>query len=264
METTLHNLTLFLFDTFHKEKVSYAILRNYEGLPDNLGSHDIDILVSRKQKPLIHRIMKRYESVFENVHWIRIGERQYVLSYYLSYEEDGKKELLQFDFFYALDWHGRTMLDADTMLAQASQYHGFSILRPAHEAVTSLFSSLIRGGFYKEKYHSKIKELIAVDEEEFARVLSYSVGDAAGALQNAILEDDCRKCERMVGELRKNITRSSFRHHPCGTIHDMTKFVLWEIRNRIRYTGALIAIVGGSQQERLDFAHRLMPLVFKS
>lgn len=263
METSLHNLSLFLFDEFREKKVSYAILRNYEGLPDDLGSHDIDILVDRRQKQLIHSIMKQYELVFDNVSWIRIGERQYVLSYYLSYEENGNKELLQFDFFYALDWHGRTMLEADTMLAKCLSYHGFSILRPAHEAVTSLFSSLIRGGFYKEKYHSRIKELIAEDEIEFRRVLSYSVGEAESKLLRAIQDDNCKKCESMVPILRKNITRNSLKHHFWQTIMDMTKFVWWELRNRIWYAGALIAVIGGTEEERAQFAQRLIPIIFK-
>lgn len=252
-------IILYLFESLKEQNIKYCILRNYDGLPDDLGGHDVDILVNRKDKRAVHSVMEAIQNNFD-AKWIRVGERQYVISYYLSYSENSEMVLLQLDFFYAMDWHGRTMLTGEYILNNRILYNGFYVPRPAHEAVTSLFSSLIRGGFYKEKYHDSIKAMMAKDKDEFMYALNNSVGKLSAQLTTYIENDDIGLCEALVPKLRNEITKKCLMTHPVKTISDMVGFVWWEMRNRVYYAGNSFAVVGINSKQ---ITNVIMPLIFK-
>ncbi len=254
----MEGLVRAVFDEFHSACVEYAILRNYEGLPEDTGGHDIDLVISRNDYNRVHEIFSKLQHNFD-IEWVRVGERQYIVSYYLIISST--KDFLQIDLFFGQEWHGRTLISANQMLRNRRKYNDYYILRPAHEAADSLFSSLIRGGFYKRRYHDKIKRMLQEDEAEARKVFVANFEEYADALWTAIMDDDLDKCEHLVPMLRKKVTKNSLRNNFAYTCLQMLRFVYWEIRNRRFYSGLLIYVLGVPDSHRVFLV--LEKLVYK-
>ena len=256
----MSEIVSLLFEQFHVHNIRYAVLRNYEGLPEDTGGHDIDLVIDRSSRAEVHTILAGLQKNYD-IEWIRVGERQYIVSYYLVLSST--KELLQVDLFFGQEWHGRTIIPAKKMLEsrRQNQYNDLYILRPAYEAADSLFSSLIRGGFYKRRYHEKIKRMLSDDEIEAKRLFQSLFTNEAVTLWNAIMSDDFHACEKMVPKLRTSVTKYSLKETPVQTIFQLTRFVYWELRNRILYSGLLIYVSTGKTQGKV--LESIEPFVYK-
>ena len=99
------------------ENVNYALLRNYEGLPFNNYSRDVDIVIEKKefyshQKAILNIII---ESGWKIVNYLNNGR---LITFVCGIIFDNKVELLQWDFFLHTSFHGITLIEAKEMLAE--------------------------------------------------------------------------------------------------------------------------------------------------
>lgn len=89
---------------FLNEHADYAVLRNFEGLPDHNKSRDIDIIITRKS----------YQSIKEDLVKLIASSEWKIVTYLhsdrlLTYvcgiiTEEGHTELVQWDFFVTLQF----------------------------------------------------------------------------------------------------------------------------------------------------------------
>ena len=105
------------------EHADYAVLRNFEGLPSNNKSRDIDIIITRpslkKVKPLLLKLIEDNGwKILVYLHSDRL------ITYVLSVGGDDKTELVQWDFFYDTSIWGIQLMDAAEFLAH-KQFNGF-------------------------------------------------------------------------------------------------------------------------------------------
>lgn len=99
------------------ENVKYALLRNYEGLPFNNDSRDIDIIIEKKelrkhQTAILNLIM---ESGWKIVNYLNNGR---LITFVCGIIHKNKVELLQWDFFLHTSIHGVILMDAKEMLEE--------------------------------------------------------------------------------------------------------------------------------------------------
>lgn len=84
---------------FLNENADYAVLRNFEGLPDNNKSRDIDIIITKKSYKKIKNELVRLidESGWKIITYLNSDR---LITYVCAYvPESGKAELVQWDFF---------------------------------------------------------------------------------------------------------------------------------------------------------------------
>ncbi|MFI3296375.1 MAG: hypothetical protein R3Y59_01975 [bacterium] len=94
---------------------NYALLRNYDGLPSNNSSRDIDIIISRKE---YKRCKDKLLNALTNDDWkiFSFLDNGRLITYVMAKVVGAKIDLVQWDFFTDTSVHGVKLLSAEEML----------------------------------------------------------------------------------------------------------------------------------------------------
>ena len=109
---------------FLNQNADYAVLRNYEGLPDKNASRDIDIIITVKS---LRSIKKRLIELIDRSGWKIIDylNSDRLITYVCAHiDKNGKAELVQWDFFINTSVFGILLMDAKEVLVH-KQFNGF-------------------------------------------------------------------------------------------------------------------------------------------
>lgn len=108
---------------FLNKKADYAVLRNFEGLPDNNKSRDIDIIIT---KTSYKTIKQELVELIDKSGW-RIITYLYsdrLITYVCARQDADKTEIVQWDFFINTSVFGILLMDADEFLVN-KKFNGF-------------------------------------------------------------------------------------------------------------------------------------------
>ena len=105
------------------DKADYAILRNFEGLPNTNKSRDIDIIITRKS---YHALKRNLVKLIESSGWsiITYLHSDRLITYVCGFQEGDQVELVQWDFFFNTSVWGILLMDAEEFV-QKRQFNGF-------------------------------------------------------------------------------------------------------------------------------------------
>ena len=105
------------------DKADYAVLRNFEGLPDNNKSRDIDIIITRKSYvALKSELLKLIDSSGWKIITYLHSDR--LITYVCGFSCGEHIELVQWDFFFNTSVWGILLMDASEFV-QHRQFNGF-------------------------------------------------------------------------------------------------------------------------------------------
>src|SRR2546427_292817 len=132
---------------------NYAVLRNHRDIWSGFSHKgDIDLLVSN-----VDEAASELQKAVGPPLWCT--RRSYVRSFFYQW---GHIDLLP-----GLEWHGAPFIETDRVLRDAIRpSDGVPYPRAAHEALVSWFTSLLFGGFFKERYKETILQAAITDGEE--------------------------------------------------------------------------------------------------
>jgi hypothetical protein len=172
-----------LIQSFEKEGLRPCILRNYEGFPNSNVGSDIDFLIGRSDLPLVIRALQ----ALPGIQIVGYAERHYVAHLFVEGVSPAPGiRALELDFIWSLNWKGLEYLRTKDVLQAAIQRRAgdltFLVPSPPHEAIISLLSSLLIGGWLKEKYFPKVQQTFAGNSLNVIEVLSPPFGKNAAAL----------------------------------------------------------------------------------
>ena len=108
---------------FLNEHACYAVLRNYEGLPDNNQSRDIDIIIPRSD---YNRIKRQLVQLIDRSGWkiLTYLNSDRLITYVCVCQYSAETELVQWDFFMNTSVFGIVLMDAEEFLARR-KFNGF-------------------------------------------------------------------------------------------------------------------------------------------
>jgi len=200
--------------------VRFCVLRNYEGFPaKNVGS-DIDFLITPSELPGAIRAL----ASIEGIRIIGFAERYYVAHLFVEGVSTAPGvRCLGIDFIWSLNWKGITYLPTDMLLEAATQRQvndeTYLVPSPAHEAIISLLSSLLVGGWLKEKYFPKVHKIFTDNRCNVFAALRPAFGDKpATQLVSAVIEGDRPKMLKCVSSLRILLVLRSLLRRPIRSI----------------------------------------------
>ncbi len=109
--------------SFLNEEADYAVLRNFEGLPDKNDSRDIDIIISKKS---LNAIKDRLVKLIDESGWkiITYLHSDRLITYVCARQDGNRTELVQWDFFVNTSVFGIVLMDAEEFLKDR-QFNGF-------------------------------------------------------------------------------------------------------------------------------------------
>jgi hypothetical protein len=208
-----------LFQAFERAGIRTCVLRNYEGFPfENVGG-DIDFLISPSELP---RAVRALQSI-DNMRIVGFTEPSYAVrcAFLEGVSLGPQTRAIQVDFYFRLAWKGMPYLDVETVL-QSTESHlagslSFLVPSPVHEAIISLFSSLLVSRYLKEKYFPKVQRTFAAKKSEVISALTPQFAlKPATQMVDAVIEGDrqrimaCRMplCWSLA---RRNLLRAPFR-----------------------------------------------------
>jgi ABC-type dipeptide/oligopeptide/nickel transport system ATPase subunit len=246
------------------EGVRYCILRNYEGFPTGNVGNDIDFMISASQLP---RAIGALRSI-QGIKIVGYTERHYLASVFLEgISQAPKARALQIDFELMLPWKGLPFLTTDAVLESAiprvAGNATFFVPSPIHEAITSLFTSLVIGGQLKEKYFAKVQLTFASDRSSAIGALLPQFGlKVATRLVDSVIDGDRRKVLGCVRSLRASLALRCLLRRPARSVlaivrHYANEFV-FRFSPRTLETVSILGPDGGGKSTLTD---TLIPLL---
>lgn len=217
---------------FLRELPDYVVLRNEEDLFANLRrGGDVDLLVADLE--LAERILIRHLGAP-----VRIIRSSYVRGY--SYDW-GHIDLLP-----TIEWRGACYLRTEAVLqSRRLSPRGLPVPRIAHEALVSWLTSLLWGGFFKERYAPEIRQAVDVDGSAFRQALMEAAGKRLGLrLWNAAVDRRAEVSTAWTRSLRLAVWCRACLKSPAPTIRRTAAFVIEALRLRVEPPVPWIAILG--------------------
>jgi ABC-type dipeptide/oligopeptide/nickel transport system ATPase subunit len=254
-----------LIEALDREGLRPCVLRNYEEFPGNNVGNDIDFLLP---PPELTNALRAVRSI----QGIRIvgftDERSYVANVFLegiSCAANGRA--LQVDFDLSLTWKGLPYLPMDAVLHSAiprvAGNATFSVPSPIHEAITSLFTSLVIGGQLKEKYFPKVQSAFAGDRSSAIAALLPQFGvKAATRLVDSVIGGDRRKVLDCVWPLRASLALHSLLRRPARSVLAIARHYTNEFAFRFSpKTLETVCILGSDGCRKSTLIETLIPLL---
>lgn len=213
MSTNIQSSFLNCFFKLLNDSVEYAVLRNFEELPESNDSRDIDIIISKKDykrlRPLLIKLVEdngwsivTYLNSDRLITWV-IG----IVS------PTHQTELIQLDFFFNTSVFGIELLSANEIIS-AKQFNG----KIFHADINTQFLDKYLydravGAKYPEKYRA------TREAAENSPVIKTKLSELFGV-------NSVEKCDKTAGrKLLFHALRHNLRHRPFGLIADMTRFL---------------------------------------
>lgn len=216
---------------FLNEQADYAVLRNFEGLPDKNESRDIDIIIAKES---LKKVLKPLVRMIDESGWKIVT---YLDSDRLTTlvcgrcDEDGT-QLVQWDFFINTSVWGLELMSAEEFL-EHRQWNGFLWYVDAEcQFLDKYLYNRTVGAAYPGKYK-----------------LTREAAEHSPIVENKLLSVFGRKsveeCDAVKGRgLLKAVVKSNMRH-PARCIGSVSKFLYTFVRNYVRSnTGFSIGFTG--------------------
>jgi hypothetical protein len=247
-----------LLQALYEEGVKPCILRNYEEFPDNNTGHDIDFLIHASESSAALRALR---SVSE-IRIVGCSVRpSVVITFSEGISQASELRALQVDFIMKFSWKGLSILSTETILEAAIPHQTgnlkFFVPSPVHEAIISLFSSLLVGGWLKEKYFPQVQRTFSGNRLDVIASLSPQFGlQATTQLVDMVINGDRNKLLGCVPRLRASLGMRSLLHRPvCSSLeiiqHYSSEFAL-RFFPRTLETVCIINSNRGSQETIVD------------
>jgi thymidylate kinase len=157
----MQNTTKFLINLFDylNQNVNYAVLRNFEGLPSDNDSRDIDIIIEKKE---LNRHKSSIQSLIIDSGWqiITYLNNGRLITYVCGIIDDGNVELVQLDFFLHTSVHGITLADAKEIVENRAFNGKVYYVSKDYEFLDKYLYNRAVGASYPEKYNN-VREYVA-------------------------------------------------------------------------------------------------------
>jgi thymidylate kinase len=224
---------LVLFLSFlNKKKINYCILRNYKNFPYSNSSKDIDILIDKKNLRQINNFL------LKNYHVTNFNERKNVVTYFITNILDGKKRALHLDLITEISWKGLKYFSNHEIFKNSKIYQNNKVLKiPSnyHQAIITLFSSYLIGGWIKMKYQSYTIRVFKSQRSKTINVLQNIAGEKlAIKIYNFNINKEYNQLIKILKYIKLRIIFYNFFKNPIIFILNIFKHYQKEIK--IRFT----------------------------
>ncbi len=217
--------------TLLKETDGYVLLRNPDVVANLTRGGDVDLLV-KDPHSFSRQLLEELGPPLMHM------ERSYVQGFFWRW---GHVDLLP-----ALEWHGAVYLPSGKVLESAFRNsEGLVEASLPHQAVVCWFSSLLWGGFFKERYRELIVQAARACEDQFYQSLEYAVGPLwARRLLQVAQAGKPEASEAWFRVLRRILWWRAFCRSPLSTLGRFVRFWVAEARLRIWPPAPWVAVLG--------------------
>jgi len=243
LDGTRTSLVSTVFERLNCQNLPYAVLRNYDGLPDHVGA-DIDMLSYARHSRAISTVL--CDVAREHGWWIVYRRKRYGFDsiIFAHPRQDG---FIKWDVWAPINWKGFTWISTDFALENRHLHErGFYIPSPGVESAILLLKELLHTGLLRRRYLDRASVLAKRDPQGFGGALYKCLGEAlTDELLRLAIASQWSDIERACWRIRLQLVFSSFLLHPLATAKRVGEFLLGHLRERARAdTGFLLCLLG--------------------
>ena len=213
-------------------KAEYAVLRNFEGLPSENNSRDIDIIITRKS---YKRIKQALVQLIDGSGWkiVTYLHSDRLISYVCAKNEGDNTEIIQWDFFFDTSVWGIQLMSAEEFLAN-KKFNGFLYYTDVEgQFLDKYLYNRAVGSAYPEKYRATREA--AEDSPIVANKLLATFGYASAS-----------ECDKKSGKaLLCRALWANIKRNPVALIGSIIYFLYTFVKNYIcSRTGFSVGFTG--------------------
>ena len=239
--------------------IDWIVLRNYQGLPDENRSRDVDIGL---EKANFLRAEKAISNAVKSIGFDRVSIDYFQYACCLTFYNTGESipKSIKLDLVDGVPFRGAKVFDFRELYQNAQQYGCFYIPSNVDDAVMLCCKSLIMGSNIKAKYITEIKYAAQEEPVKFQAVLQRILTPFwADWSWSKIVSDDIENMIDMKTDLRKSVWCRAFRNKPFFTLLNTIQHVIIELSRRMKRNDAtFFAVVGPDGVGKTTFVNELL------
>lgn len=194
-------------------KADYAVLRNFEGLPDHNKSRDIDIIITRKS---YQQIKNELVNLIDRSGWkiITYLYSDRLITYVCACQEGNQTEIVQWDFFINTSVFGILLMDAEEFLVN-KKFNGFLYYVDVEcQFLDKYLYNRAVGAQYPEKYQT------TREKAEHSPIVEKKIKSLYGV-------NSVKECDKISGKkLLFSAIKTNLLQHPGQFLSNLITF-LW-------------------------------------
>lgn len=217
---------------FLNKKADYAVLRNFEGLPDNNKSRDIDIIITKKSyKTIKQELVELIDKSGWRIITYLYSDR--LITYVCARQDEDKTEIVQWDFFINTSVFGILLMDADEFLVH-KKFNGFLYYVDVEcQFLDKYLYNRAVGAQYPEKYRA------TREKAEHSPIVEKKIKSLYGI-------NTTKECDKISGKkLLLTAIKTNLQQHPGKFLANLVCFLWTFWGNYIRSnTGFSVGFTG--------------------
>lgn len=237
------------------ERTPYAVLRNYEGLPDQNKSRDVDIIITRND---YKQIKSSLVALFEQQNWAIINylNSDRLITYVCACFNGESTCIIQWDFFFHTSVFGIELMSAKEFLKDR-QFNGFLYhVSKDNEFLDKYLYNRAVGSSYPEKYKATRK---AIENSEIVKSKLNKVYSV-----NSITECDKRSSKRLLLQaFVANLLRNPF-CSVCRIVFFLYTFIANYVRSNTGFSIGFTGPDGSGKTTIIELIQKQLAPVFGS
>lgn len=227
-----------LFATLDEHGCSYAVMRNYEQLPDSLGGSDLDALVAPAALLQAHDLAEQVATANGAVVIGSVRGRGFCQLHVL-----GAGFGCRIDLFPSANFDGHDYAAIDWQ-RDVRRHRGVAVLRRDLGNLLAVVKSMLTHGTAPARYAAAIRELPRQAPAEFERWLAPIGARARGLVAAALANGTAGPVREAARSLRTAVRRHQLWPRPLAWLRRGLGWQCSKLRRFLRPSGAVIAVLG--------------------
>lgn len=234
-----------IFKKFKKKSIEYVVLRNYEKLPFDNDSKDVDILIKPSTiDNTLNLILKEAKELGYNCIWL--NPLDYLVGLVLAKIENGIIYSIKIDLFIGLKWRGIEYINSDLILSKQIPYKEFFVPSKESEAFIMIMYYILYAKGIRDKYLNHIYCYATNNIDDFNYILTKTLDLSLSLKISKLITQN--QIEEIVS-LRKDIIKKLLsKNINLSYIFNLLKHIKSEYIDRKKF-GSMVNITNLNSEE---------------
>lgn len=234
-----------IFKKFKKKSIEYVVLRNYEKLPYDNDSKDVDILIKPSTiDNTLNLILKEAKELGYNCIWL--NPLDYLVGLVLAKIENGIIYSIKIDLFIGLKWRGIEYINSDLILSKKIPYKEFFVPSKESEAFIMIMYYILYAKGIRDKYLNHIYCYATNNIDDFNYILTKTLDLSLSLKISKLITQN--QIEEIVS-LRKDIIKKLLsKNINLSYIFNLLKHIKSEYIDRKKF-GSMVNITNLNSEE---------------